>query len=188
MGKLLCDMTLEELWKLFPIVLSEHKEYWNDWYGEEEKRIKEFLHIDGVRISHIGSTAIQDVWAKPIIDMMLEIPKTVSIETVKNILTNNGYICMADADGRKSFNRGYTNEGFAERVFHLHLRYWGDNNELYFRDYLNDYPDVAQKYEAMKLSLWKQFEHNRDAYTDAKSEFIEEYTIKAKEKYDNCYV
>lgn len=188
MGKALSEMTLDELWELFPIVLSEHKEYWNDFYLEEEKRIKEFLPMAGIRISHIGSTAVRSIWAKPIVDILVEIPETTSMEIVKKILTNNGYICMSEDDCRKSFNRGYTDEGFAEKVFHLHLRNWGDNNELYFRDYLNDNLEVAKKYEDLKLSLWKENEHNRDAYTDAKSEFVNEYTIKAKEKYNNCYI
>lgn len=125
---------------------------------------------------------------KPIVDILLEISKTVSMETVKNILTYNGYICTSESDCQKSFNKGYTNEGFAERVFHLHLRYCGDNDELYFRDYLNDNPDIAKEYEALKLSLWKKYEHNRDAYTDAKHEFVKEHTILAKEEYGNCYV
>ena len=99
----------------------------------------------------------------------------------KGVLTDNGYICMSESNDRKSFNRGYTNEGFAERVFHLHLRYAGDNDELYFRDYLNENPDVAKEYEKLKLSLWKKYEHNRDGYTEAKSEFVKEYTEKAKQ-------
>lgn len=187
MEKLLSEMTLDDLWELFPIILSEHKAYWNDWYVEEEKRIKAFLTIENIQISHIGSTAIHDIWAKPIVDILLEIPETVSMTKVKTILINNGYICMSESAYRKSFNRGYTSEGFAERVFHLHLRYRGDNSELYFRDYLNDNPDVAKEYEALKFSLWKKYEHNRDAYTDAKNEFVKKYTIEAKEEYSNCY-
>lgn len=187
MDKLLSEMTLAELWELFPIILSEHKEYWSDWYAEEEKRIKELLRIDDAIIGHIGSTAIDSIWAKPIIDILIEIPKTISAEDVKNILTDNGYICMSESERRISFNKGYTNRGFEEKVFHVHLRYAGDNDELYFRDYLNDNPDVAREYEALKLSLWKEFDHDRDAYTNAKSKFVEQYTIKAKEKYDNCY-
>lgn len=46
MKKQLSEMTLEELWELFPIILSEHKDCWNDWYVEEEKRIKDFLTMD----------------------------------------------------------------------------------------------------------------------------------------------
>ena len=44
---------------------------------------------------------------------------------------------MSENKDRKSFNYGYTSEGFAERVFHLYLRYEGDNDELYFCDYMN---------------------------------------------------
>lgn len=29
-------MTLEELWQLFPIYLTEHQPYWQTWYFEEE--------------------------------------------------------------------------------------------------------------------------------------------------------
>ena len=49
-----------------------------------------------------------------------------------------------------------------------------------FRDYLKGNPAAAKEYEALKLSLWKKYEHNRDAYTDAKSEFVKECTEKAK--------
>lgn len=188
MGKLLSEMTLEELWELFPIILSEHKDYWNDWYIQEEKRIKDFLLMTNARISHIGSSAIRNIWAKPIVDILVEIPKTVSMEQVKKILIDNGYICMSESNSRKSFNRGYTPTGFAERTFHLHLRYYGDNSELYFRDYLNDNPEVAKEYETLKLFLWKQYERNRDAYTDAKSEFVNDNTKKAKDKYGNRYM
>lgn len=68
-------------------------------------------------------------------------------------------------------------------MYHLHLRYLGDNDELYFKDYLNENPKIAKQYKTLKLNLWKKYEHNKDAYTDAKSEFILKYTIIAKTKY-----
>ena len=69
----------------------------------------------------------------------------------------------------------------------MHLRYVGDNNELYFRDYLIEQPDVAKEYEELKLRLWKKYEHNRDAYTNAKTELVKEYTEKARILYGNRY-
>ena len=54
----------------------------------------------------------------------------------KEILVNSGCICMHTAETRVSLNKGYTSQGFAERVFHIHLRYAGDHDELYFRDYM----------------------------------------------------
>lgn len=94
---------------------------------------------------------------------------------------------MTQSTDRISFNKGYTENGFAERVFHLHLRYIGDNDELYFRDYLNEFPDAADQYEKMKLNLWKEYAHNRDGYTNAKSNFIKKLTNTAKSIYRNRY-
>ena len=62
---------------------------------------------------------------------------------------------------------------------------WHD--ELYFRDYLNEHPDVANEYEALKLRLWKQYEHNRDAYTESKTDFISKWTAEARKEYGDRY-
>ena len=43
MGNSLSDMSLEGLWELFPIILTEHKEIWNEWYAEEQKRLTGIL-------------------------------------------------------------------------------------------------------------------------------------------------
>ena len=187
MGKALSDMTLEELWELFPIFLTEHKETWNKWYENEQIRLYSFLPAENIIINHVGSTAINGIWAKPIIDILVEIPKSLSIDKVKELLVCNGYICMSENKDRKSFNCGYTSEGFAEKVFHLHLRYEGDNDELYFRDYMNENPLLAKQYEELKLSLWKKFEHDRDGYTSAKADYVIQQTENAKKYYGLKY-
>lgn len=186
MGKKLSEMSLEELWQLFPIFLTEHQDCWENWYADEKTALEKIVP-QAVRISHIGSTAVRSIWAKPIIDILIEVPKECDLSAVKDLLTENGYICMSQSTNRLSFNKGYTENGFAEKVFHLHLRYAGDNNELYFRDYLIEYPEIARKYEKMKLTLWKKFEHDRDGYTAAKTEFVQKYTNEAKLKYGNRY-
>ena len=153
MDKPLSELTLEELWELFPITLSEHTSCWRNWYEEERQTILALLPDQNIKISHIGSTAIPNIWAKPIIDILIEIPESIPLAEIKNTLVSRGYICMSETKGRISLNKGYTSRGFAERVFHLHLRYAGDNGELYFRDYMNDHPALAEEYEKLKLSL-----------------------------------
>ena len=186
MRKKLSEMSLEELWQLFPIFLAEHKDCWQEWYFEEERLLKNALQqIE--RISHIGSTAISSIWAKPIIDILVEVPKKSNLLDYKDLIINNGYICMSQSEDGISFNKGYTEDGFAERVFHLHLRHFGNNAELYFRDYLIEHPNVAREYEELKLLLWKKYEHNRDGYTNAKTKFVKHHTEKARLLYRNRY-
>lgn len=187
MSKKLSEMTLEELWKLFPISLVEPKAEWAEWYKEQERSISTALSNVCCRISHVGSTAIKGVWAKNIVDILVEVEQEEELRYAAERLKEIGYLIMSSAPDRISLNRGYTEQGFAEKVFHLHLRLKGDHDELYFRDYLNDHPDVAKEYERMKFGLWKQYEHDRDGYTNAKSDFIRRYTALAKEEYGLRY-
>ena len=78
------------------------------------------------------------------------------------------------------FMKGYTSQGFAQRVFHLHIRYSGDWDELYFRDYLQLHPDISEQYGILKSELQQLFEHDRDGYTCAKTDFIKRHTQLAK--------
>lgn len=188
MKKELSEMTLEELWDLFPIFLTSHQSVWAAWYQEEAGRLSAVLPAGQiVRISHIGSTAVPAIQAKPIIDILIEGKTGCGLSVIRQILEQNGYLCMSESEQRISLNRGYTPEGFAERVFHLHLRFEGDHDELYFRDYLNENPEKAKEYEALKLSLWKEHEHNRDAYTAGKSELVRRFTAEAKRLYAGRY-
>ena len=187
MGKLLSEMTLEELWQLYPIILTEHQDCWKKWFIEEEQLLRSKLS-GSYQISHIGSTSIDSIWAKPIVDILVEIPDGYDMDDTKEILIQCGYICMSQSYKRMSFNKGYTESGFAERVFHLHLRYNGDNDELYFRDYLKEHPDIAKEYEQLKLNLWHKYEFDRDGYTEAKGDFIQKYTTEAKLLYRDRYM
>lgn len=173
-AQLLANMSLEELWQLFPIVLSPHNPKWKQWYEEEESLLSELLTRFSPTISHIGSTAINGIWSKPTIDILVELPDTSNLKEAAQILSNADYIIMNQNDKRISLNKGYTPKGYAERVFHIHLRCKGDCDEILFRDYLRAHPDKAKEYERLKLSLWKQYEHDRDGYTAAKSNFIKD--------------
>ena len=188
MGKELSEMTLEELWELFPVSLVPPDGRWESRYNEIEASIKALLSNCPVdRVSHIGSTAVKGIWAKNIIDVMIEIPESTDMNEVARTLEQNGFIIMSAEPKRVSLNKGYTKDGFSDKVYHVHIRYSGDNNELYFRDYLNEHPEIAKEYEALKLELWKRYEHDRDAYTGAKTDFIRKWTAEARSIYGGRY-
>lgn len=166
------DMTLEELWQLFPIVLTPYQPQWKDWAKVEIDYLSALLSEYAPIINHIGSTAIPGIQAKPTIDILVEIFPYTDWQRVRATMEDAGYICMSVSDTRMSFNKGYTPEGYAEKVFHIHFHATGDNDEILFRDHLNSHPEVAHEYEKLKLSLLPKYKHDRDGYTDAKSAFI----------------
>ena len=56
MGKELSEMSLEELWTLFPIILVPHDDRWREYYNDMASSIRKILSGFPVdRISHIGS-------------------------------------------------------------------------------------------------------------------------------------
>lgn len=191
MSKDLENMTNEELWKLFPIIISQHNKIWKENYIAEKIFIEETIGINNiVRISHIGSTAVPNLVAKPTIDILLEINDNVDTNKLIIDLKNAGYIYSPQPNNpapHMMFMKGYTEEGFKGQVYHLHVRYNGDWNELYFRDYLLSHPDIANEYGKLKLKLKKKFKHDRDGYTHAKTDFIRRITKIARENMKNKY-
>lgn len=180
------DMNLEELWELFPITFTKNKENFKMIYLEEEKNLKSLLGHYIKRISHIGSTSITNIKTKPIVDILIEIDFD-NRDIIREILLNNHYILMCEDINKITFNKGYTINGYANKVFHIHIKKYGDCDELYFRDYLNAYQQKAKEYEKLKLELFNKYKPNRDLYTDGKKEFVYEIVHSAKEKYKGKY-
>ena len=118
---------------------------------------------------------------------MLEIYEDTDINKLIAALPSPEYICLNEAaptlptpPPHLMFLKGYLPDGFAEKVYHIHVRYPGDWDELHFRDYLITHPETAAEYAALKAKLHKDFEHNRDGYTAAKTAFIRAATEKAR--------
>lgn len=188
--KELSEMTLEELWELFPIILKEHNPEYKNWYELEKENLIEEFGDEILRINHIGSTSVAGLIAKPTVDILLEISKQSNVDELREKLQSMGWTLMNTKGLPKfmqTYNKGYTKNGFAEKVYHLHVRYLDDWNELYFRDYLMENLEVAKEYAKLKQSLLKQYEHDRDGYTEAKSKFVLNVTDMARSKYKSKY-
>lgn len=172
--------------RIYPIVLSEYNPAWPEWFAEEKANLEHLIGTENIaRISHYGSTSVPGLTAKPTVDILLEINESTDIESLIAALPESEYICLreqtVDSFDLVMFIKGYLSDGFADKVFHIHVRHPKDWDELYFRDYLIAHPETASEYAALKCRLFKDFEHNRDGYTIAKGEFIKEITKKARE-------
>jgi len=176
-NKDLDDMTNEELCELFPIILSDYKPVWKQNYLKEKTLLERSIGIENiVSMNHIGSTAIPGLIAKPTIDILVEIKDEADSRRLISSMQSSGYIHIerptTPVPDIAMFVKGYTPQGFKGQVFHVHVRFSGDWDELYFRDYLLTHPEIAEEYGKLKIGLQKKYEHDRDGYTDAKTDFI----------------
>lgn len=100
MPKALAEMTLEELWQRFPIELVPPRPEWPVMYADESAGLKNRLPADWiVRMEHIGSTAVGTIWAKPIVDILVETTGEADWEALKTILLDAG-IFVHEPDGK----------------------------------------------------------------------------------------
>jgi len=176
--------------RIYPIILCEYNPAWKHWYAEEKERLIGLIGKDNiVRIEHIGSTSVPGMTAKPTVDILLEISESIDAGSLISVLPEDEYICLRQqtvpSPDLVLIMKGYTETGFSDRVFHIHVRNPGDWEELYFRDHLIAHPDIASEYTKLKLRLLKEYEHDRDGYTAAKGAFIKEQTAKARKEAKN---
>ena len=76
--------------------------------------------------------------------------------------------------------KGYSIKGFTGQAFHIHIRYSGDWDEIVFRNYLINSPDVAHEYGELKRKLSIEYRNDREKYTDSKGDFISGITKTAR--------
>ena len=77
------------------------------------------------RINHIGSTSIPGLLANPTVDILLQVTDKANFDRTKDIFLCAGWQLMAENNHALDFNKGYMPNGFADRVFHLHVRLVG---------------------------------------------------------------
>jgi len=177
-------MSNRELGQLFPIIISDPDPNWIALFNEEKRMITNSLGVQNIiSIEHIGSTSVPNLKAKPTIDILIEVPSNFKKDEFIEKLYGLGYLFTPKPENpapHMMFMKGYTENGFRGQAYHIHVRYSGDWDELYFRDYLIANPDIAEEYGELKVRLANQFKNDREEYTNSKTEFIERVTDVAR--------
>ena len=179
-------LSRKELGNLFPIILVEHNENWKDLFIQEATKIFDALGTSVFRLHHIGSTSVPGLISKPTIDILVEVSRNINVDRLIEAMGQIGYEHNQKRDlETKSmmFMKGYTINGFEGQTYHVHVRYPGDWDELYFCDYLSEHPEACRDYEKIKHDLKQKYEFDREAYTEGKTKFIQSIVNLAREKY-----
>jgi GrpB-like predicted nucleotidyltransferase (UPF0157 family) len=168
-----------------PIIVVPYDEAWPSLYEEEQARIERAIGSWVEEIEHVGSTAVLGLAAKPIIDIMVGVRGLEDSPILVERLVGMGYEYVPEFERVFPFRRYFRKMREGRRTHQIHLversnTEWWDRH-LLFRDYLRAYPEVAEDYARLKYELSDRFGEDREAYTDAKTEFISEVVRQAQE-------
>ena len=157
----------------------------NEWGSAAEKAIRILWKVipEARDIQHVGSTAIESIDAKPIVDIAVALDDVQSVTSHIDELAEYGIFYRGiDVPEQILFIIGEGNI----RTHHIHIVKWHGkawDNYMIFRDYLNSHPDKAAEYEKLKKQLAASFPDNRRAYTEGKAGFIEKIIAEAREHF-----
>jgi GrpB-like predicted nucleotidyltransferase (UPF0157 family) len=156
--------------KLYP-----HDPSWPEAYAAERERLLSVLPGVFIDVQHIGSTAVPGLAAKPIIDILAGVVSMAVAESVIAPLCASGYTTSAEFNQALSDRKWLMRWADGRRTHHLHVvvhdgpvwREW-----LRFRDALCASADLAARYAGLKADAARKHPVDREAYTEAKTEFI----------------
>jgi GrpB-like predicted nucleotidyltransferase (UPF0157 family) len=156
------------------IVIEPYSEEWPARFSSEREVLAAVLApwLAGP-IEHVGSTAVPGLAGKPVIDIMVGVLDLDTSKPAIPVLSRIGYLY---APYRTDVMHWFCKPSPDVRTHHVHLvpfgsRLWSDR--IVFRDRLIASRDLADQYAALKRRLAQEHADDREAYTDAKSPFIE---------------
>lgn len=156
------------------VELRAHRPEWHAVYASEADRLRELLGDRLCGVEHVGSTAVEGLPAKPVVDVL---GLVADLETARELvvpLADAGYAHRhGDVSGRVFLAKGPP----ANRTHYLSLVPVGGRvhrEQVAFRDYLRDHPGTAARYARLKWELAARYPQARESYTAAKEPFIEE--------------
>jgi GrpB-like predicted nucleotidyltransferase (UPF0157 family) len=166
------------------VEIVEYDPRWPGLFDEEAKRLRAALDPSLiVGLEHFGSTSIPGLPAKPIIDILIAVRSLTEaqasfVEALRSL--DDAYWADNPKNDRMFFVRGMPPFG-SKRSHHVHLtepqgEMW---QRLAFRDYLRAQPQEAATYERLKRQLAAEHRTDREAYTEAKSAYVEAVMRKA---------
>ena len=191
------EIPIEDVRKIFPLTIKDYNPNYKKWYEIEKQTIINTVKEDNIaRINHIGSSAVDGLIGKPVMDISLEIDGICDIPLlIENLKIIGWEYLHHEEDPMKSmrimFVKGYNSDGFAEKVYHMHVRYLGNWHDLYLRDYLIAHPDLAAEYGKLKLNIIKELGDNisilEGGYGNEKNIFLEKHSSAAKQEFKDKY-
>ncbi|SMX37734.1 dephospho-CoA kinase/protein folding accessory domain-containing protein [Octadecabacter ascidiaceicola] len=162
-----------------------HDPNWKADFDAEKRAIKACLRGVDIMLHHIGSTAIERILAKPIIDLLGVVSDLSQVDANARAMEGLGYEVMGafGIEGRRYF-RKITADGRRTHQLHIYEKNSPHiERHLAFREYLREHANVASAYSDLKETLVSVEGQTWGGYLDGKDAFIIETEKDALEWY-----
>ena len=152
---------------------------WPARFDAQKRTIRTASGNAALEVEHIGSTAVPQLAAKDIIDVLLVVADSGDESAYLNPLVEAGYqlrVREPEFDEHRMFRT-------PDRDVHIHVYSRGSveiERYLNFRNWLRQHPDDRQAYERLKIQLASRDWKDMNAYAATKGTFIEEVIVKAR--------
>jgi len=166
------------------VLLEEYDANWKLEFEAIKERLMNVLADEVVNIEHFGSTSIESMIAKPIIDVLIIVKDINKVDSFNQQMSELGYIAKGENGivNRRYFQK-FADDG-VNHLEHIHCYQIGNEKaqaEIMFRDYLRSSEGARNKYSKLKLEAAKLFENDPEKYQEYKSNLIEELSKEAKQ-------
>lgn len=154
------------------IRVVEYDDRWPAQYKEHATIITKALGNSLLQIEHVGSTSVEGLAAKPIIDILVVVADSADESSYLPQLQAAGYELRVREPGFHEHRMLRT----PPRDVHVHVYSHGNSEVdriLLFRDRIRRDPEDRKRYESVKRRLTEREWPDMNAYADAKTEVIE---------------
>lgn len=165
------------------VMLSSPQPEWAEKATETILVLKELLGDRAIDIQHVGSTAIQNIKVKPVLDIAVGVESIDGLDDIFPKLELMGIFKSSTQPLPRVILCAMKETMESEIVLsNLHIEVMGSSqwkDHVNFRDYMNTFPEKAVAYKQIKCQLAEQFPYDRDAYLQGKIPFIKECIFEA---------
>jgi len=158
------------------VVVEPYNEAWKQDFQNIKIELEEALGDLALRIEHVGSTSVEGLSAKPIIDIDVVIENEQILDDVISVLRKIGYIHNGNQgiEGREAF-KYQGKEHLRKHHLYVCTREASElRRHIGFRDYLRSHPEIVAEYSRIKIEGAAKYPYDMDGYIAYKSDFIEQ--------------
>lgn len=192
------------------IIIEQYNPLWKESFNQIKRELSDAMALLSPQLAHIGSTAVEGLSAKPIIDILVGVDTMDELNIIPPLLMDKNYVYYENYNEDMPYRRFFVKlispprhlslplqikpgdlipeklHDHSLRLAHIHVLQLNSVHwirHIAFRDYLRTNPEIKAEYQQLKEKLSKQEWKDGNAYNEGKDSFLKNEERKAIQWY-----